>query len=257
MPSTLTPRATTAPARPAATRQPPGLKVIFFTEMWERFSYYGMRALLVIYLVNAVGNTRDDALTLYGVYTGLVYLTPLFGGALADRLLGQRRAAVIGGTVMMLGHFAMAFSGLLHVALGLLILGNGLFKPNTSAMVGGLYEDQDDPRRAGGYSIYYMGVNVGAFLAPFVAGTLGQSVGWHWGFAAAGVGMLLGLTQLLLQQKSLGRAGLAPAQGPVGVADIGLVAGWSAGCLAMVEAAVQGWTCPSLGLDCGTKNLRR
>ena len=229
------------PVRPATTRQPRGLKVIFFTEMWERFSYYGMRALLVLYLVNAVGYSRDDALALYGLYTGLVYLTPLIGGALADRLLGQRRAAVIGGTVMMLGHFAMAFEGLLHVALGLLIVGNGLFKPNTSAMVGGLYEHEDDPRRAGGYSIFYMGVNVGAFLAPLVAGTLGQTVGWHWGFAAAGVGMFFGLAQLLWQQEALGRAGLAAHQGPVGRGDTGLILAWCAGCVALVVVALQAW----------------
>ncbi|MFO1251114.1 MAG: peptide MFS transporter [Inhella sp.] len=223
------------------TRQPPGIKVIFFTEMWERFSYYGMRALLVLYLVNALGYERANALALYGIYTGLVYLTPLIGGAFADRYLGQRRAAVIGGTVMMLGHFAMAFEPLLHLALGLLIVGNGFFKPNTTAMVGHLYNGEDDPRRAGGYSIFYMGVNLGAFLAPLVAGTLGQKLGWHWGFGAAGVGMLLGLCQFLWQQPLLGRAGLMPQQGPVGKADIGLILGWSAGCFAFVFGALQAW----------------
>eukprot|EP01137_Pigoraptor_chileana_P007765 Opistho-2@53773 len=141
-----------AGATPARLRQPAGLKVIFFTEMWERFSYYGMRALLVLYLVNALGYQRQDALALYGLYTGLVYLTPMIGGAFADRYLGKRRAAVIGGAVMMLGHLAMAFEPLLHVALGLIILGNGFFKPNTTSMVGDLYESEQDPRRAGGYS---------------------------------------------------------------------------------------------------------
>src|SRR5450755_3841173 len=128
---------------------PPGLKVIFFTEMWERFSYYGMRALLVLYLVKALGYSRPDALELYGIYTGLVYLTPLLGGYLADRYLGIRPAAVIGAIIMMLGHFAMAFPTLLHMALGLLIVGNGFFKPNTSSMVGMLYGERD-PRRDGG-----------------------------------------------------------------------------------------------------------
>ena len=230
-----------APTSPQTTRQPAGIKVIFFTEMWERFSYYGMRALLVLYLVNAVGYSRENALALYGTYTGLVYLTPLIGGALADRYLGKRRAAVIGGAVMMLGHFAMAFAPLLYVALGLLIVGNGLFKPNTSSMVGDLYEGENDPRRAGGYSIFYMGVNLGAFIAPLVAGTLGQTVGWHWGFGAAGVGMLLGLTQFLWQQPALGRAGLMATQGPVGRADAGLVAVWTAGCVALVVGALQLW----------------
>lgn len=223
------------------TAQPPGIKVIFFTEMWERFSYYGMRALLVLYLVNALGYQRDNALMLYGIYTGLVYLTPLIGGAFADRYLGKRRAAIIGGTVMMFGHFAMAFEPLLHVALGLIIVGNGFFKPNTAAMVGDLYPSEDDPRRAGGYSIYYMGVNLGAFLAPLVAGTLGEKVGWHWGFGAAGVGMFFGLMQFIWQQKPLGRAGLLPHQGPVVWGDAPLIAAWSAACVAFVVGSLQVW----------------
>ncbi len=202
-----------------ALQHPAGLKVIFMAEMWERFSYYGMRALLVVYCVNALGLQRADALALYGLYTGLVYLTPLVGGALADRWLGTRHAAVIGGAIMMLGHFAMAFEPLLHLALGLLVIGNGFFKPNTSALVGMLYA-QDDPRRAGGYTIFYMGVNVGAFLAPLVAGTLGQTVGWHYGFASAGVGMALGLVVLLRWQHLLGDAGLRPGQPPVGWRDV-------------------------------------
>jgi POT family proton-dependent oligopeptide transporter len=239
--TTLTPGATSAEATAAETRQPPGIKVIFFTEMWERFSYYGMRALLVLYLVNALGYSRDNALALYGIYTGLVYLTPLIGGAFADRYLGKRRAAVIGGTVMMLGHFAMAFEPLLHLALGLLIVGNGFFKPNTTAMVGDLYRGEDDPRRAGGYSIFYMGVNLGAFLSPLIAGTLGEKLGWHWGFGAAGVGMALGLVQFLWQQKDLGRAGLMPHQEAITAKDFPLIAAWSAGCFAFVFGALQAW----------------
>ena len=224
-----------------ALKQPIGLRTIFLTEMWERFSYYGMRALLVLYLVNALGYERPDALALYGLYTGLVYFTPLIGGALADRHLGKRRAAVIGGTVMMLGHFAMAFEPLLHLALGLLIVGNGLFKPNTTAMVGELYDDENDPRRAGGYSIFYMGVNLGAFLSPIVAGTLGEKLGWHWGFAAAGVGMALGLAQFVAGQGRLGRAGLMPTQQPLSRADIVPTLAWSAGCVALVLAVIAAW----------------
>ncbi|MCX9155364.1 peptide MFS transporter [Niveibacterium sp. 24ML] len=192
-------------------RHPPGLKVIFFTEMWERFSYYGMRALLVLYLVNALHYERKDALELYGIYTGLVYLTPLLGGYLADKYLGMRQGAVIGGLIMMLGHFAMAFEPLLHLALGLLILGNGFFKPNTSSMVGKLYREHD-PRRDGGYTIFYMGINLGAFFSPLIAGTLGEKVGWHWGFGSAGVGMAIGVFVLLRWQHLLGDAGLRPGQ---------------------------------------------
>jgi POT family proton-dependent oligopeptide transporter len=192
-------------------RHPPGLKVIFLTEMWERFSYYGMRALLVLYLVKSLGYARADALELYGIYTALVYLTPLLGGTLADRYLGIRPGAVIGAIVMMCGHFAMAFPSLLHVALGLLVVGNGFFKPNTSTMVGLLYRAHD-PRRDGGYTIFYMGINLGAFFSPLVAGTLGERLGWHWGFASAGIGMAIGLVTLLNWQHLLGDAGLPAGQ---------------------------------------------
>ncbi len=180
--------------------------MIFLTEMWERFSYYGMRALLVLYLVNALGFERADALELYGVYTGLVYLSPLVGGYLADRYLGHRKAIVIGGITMALGHFAMAFEPLLYLALGLLITGNGFFKPNMATLLGSLYRE-NDPRRDGGFTIYYMGVNLGAFLSPLVAGTLGERVGWHYGFASAGVGMCFGIAQFLYGQGKLGNAG--------------------------------------------------
>ncbi|WP_374569061.1 peptide MFS transporter [Ideonella sp.] len=214
-----------ASAAPAADARQPvaALAVIFLTEMWERFSYYGMRALLVLYLVNALGYPRGDALQLYGLYTGLVYITPLIGGMLADRWLGARLAAVVGAAIMMLGHFAMAFPSLLHLALGLLVVGNGFFKPNTTAMVGMLYESEHDPRRAAGYTYFYMGVNLGAFLAPFGAGTLGQLVGWHWGFASAGVGMAIGMVVLCLGQRWLGGAGLREGRGAVGWKDAPLV----------------------------------
>ena len=220
--------------------QPLGLAVIFFTEMWERFSYYGMRALLVLYLVNSLGYKREDALEIYGTYTGLVYVTPLIGGWIADRWLGMRKAAVIGGTVMMLGHFAMAVPSLLHVALGLLIVGNGFFKPNTSSMVGELYEGVDDPRRDGGYSIFYMGINLGAFLSPFICGTLGESKnwGWHYGFASAGVGMLLGLVTLLSFQSVIGRAGLREGQGPISWKNAPGILAWAAASIGVVYAGL-------------------
>ncbi|MGM9488668.1 peptide MFS transporter [Ideonella sp. YS5] len=243
----MTASTTTLPAVAAAgtseRRQPAGLKVIFLTEMWERFSYYGMRALLVLYLVNALGMPRSDALELYGLYTGLVYITPLAGGLMADRWLGARLAAVIGAAIMMLGHFAMAVPSLLHLAMGLLIVGNGLFKPNTTSMVGMLYPDEADPRRAGGYTIFYMGVNLGAFLSPLVAGTLGERLGWHWGFASAGVGMAIGMAVLCLGQRLLGRAGLREGQSPVGWKDAPLVVGFCVASIVGVLAllAVAPW----------------
>ena len=171
---------------------PSGLSTLFFTEMWERFSYYGMRALLVLYLVNALEVPRSDALSIYATYTALVYLTPIIGGYLADRWLGAQSAVLVGSLLMALGHFAMAVPSLLYVALGLLVAGNGFFKPNISTMVGRLY-DEGDPRRDSGFTIFYMGINLGAFLSPLVCGTLGEKLGWHYGFAAAGVGMLFGL----------------------------------------------------------------
>jgi POT family proton-dependent oligopeptide transporter len=194
------------------THHPRGLYTLFFTEMWERFSYYGMRALLVLYLVNALDYPRSEALSLYATYTGLVYLTPIVGGYLADRWLGSRRAILVGAIVMALGHFAMAVPALLHLALGLLVAGNGFFKPNISTLVGSLYT-ANDPRRDGGFTIFYMGINLGAFLSPLVCGTLGERFGWHYGFAAAGVGMLLGLGVFVAGQARLGTAGFAPARG--------------------------------------------
>ncbi len=188
---------------------PRGLYVLFGAEMWERFSYYGMRALLVLYLTKRLGMVRADALDIYAIYTGLVYLTPLLGGIMADRYLGQRKAILIGGSLMALGHFAMAFEPLLNMALGLLILGNGFFKPNISTMVGQLYA-QGDPRRDGAYTIFYMGINLGAFFSPLVCGTLGEKLGWHYGFGAAGVGMVFGLATFVVMQNVLGRGGYPP-----------------------------------------------
>ncbi|HEX4511834.1 MAG TPA: peptide MFS transporter [Burkholderiaceae bacterium] len=225
-----------------ATRgQPRGLRVIFLTEMWERFSYYGMRALLVLYLVHALHYDSLDAQAMYGVYTGLVYLTPMVGGWIADRWLGNRLAAVIGGTVMMLGHFAMAVPSLLYVALGLLIIGNGLFKPNTSSMVGELYDSVEDTRLDGGYTIFYMGINLGAFLAPLICGTLGEKVGWHYGFASAGVGMAIGLFTLIFFQRSIGRAGLRAGQSPIAWKDVPIVAIFVVASIALVYGTLAVW----------------
>lgn len=230
---------------PLSKAQPAGLRVLFLTEMWERFSFYGMRALLVIYLVNALGYSRENALALYGIYTGLVYFTPILGGALADRYLGQRQAVVVGGLIMVAGHFAMAFEPLLHFALGLIIVGNGFFKPNVSSMVGDLYADKTDPRRAGGYSIFYMGINLGAFIAPLIAGTLGEKLGWHYGFAVAGIGMALGLVQLIRGQHLLGRAGLKAHQSGVSWADARRIVVWASASILTVAAVIVAW--PVLG----------
>jgi len=169
---------------------------LFVTEMWERFSYYGMRAILVLYLVNALKWDTAHAANLYGTYTMLVYLTPVVGGYLADRFIGTRRSLVIGSIVIALGHFTLAFPGMtaFYLGLALIILGTGFFKSNVSTMVGQIYRE-GDARRDAGFTIFYMGINVGGFLGPLVCGGLAQSsrLGWHYGFAAAGVGMLLGL----------------------------------------------------------------
>jgi POT family proton-dependent oligopeptide transporter len=199
--------------KPGLINHPRGLYVLFFTEMWERFSYYGMRALLVLYLVSALEFTRDHALEIYATYTALVYLSPILGGYLADRCLGKRRAVLAGAIVMALGHFAMAFPALLYTALGLLIAGNGFFKPNISTMVGSLYGEHDN-RRDAGFTVFYMGINLGGFLAPLVCGTLGEKVGWHYGFGAAGVGMLVGLWVFSRGGHSLGSAGLPHGRRP-------------------------------------------
>jgi proton-dependent oligopeptide transporter, POT family len=178
----------------SVSKHPPGLYVLFFTEMWERFSYYGMRALLVLYMIKGLQFSQATSSQIYGYYTGLVYATPILGGLIADRLLGYRRTILVGGTLMMIGHFLMAVEKIpfFFAALGFLILGNGAFKPNISTLVGKLYK-KGDPRRDAGFTIFYMGINVGAFFSPLVCGTLGEKYGWGWGFGAAGVGMLIGL----------------------------------------------------------------
>jgi proton-dependent oligopeptide transporter, POT family len=183
-------------------RHPTGLYVLFFTEMWERFSYYGMRSLLVYYMIKHLQFTQEQSSRIYGLYTGFVYFTPLFGGLLADRFLGQRRTVMVGGVLMAIGHFLMAVESLFYPALIFLILGNGAFKPNISTQVGALYLPGDN-RRDRAFSIFYMGINLGAFFSPLVCGTLGEKVGFHWGFAAAGVGMVIGLLVYLWGQKHL------------------------------------------------------
>lgn len=177
---------------------PKGLGLLFVVEMWERFSYYGMRALLVLYLVHHLKWSDGDASRLYGMYTGLVYLTPLIGGYLADAFIGTRRSLVIGSIIIAAGHFSLAFQTMpmFYLGLALIIIGTGFFKPNVSTMVGQIYRE-GDVRRDSGFTIFYMGINLGAFLAPLVCGWLGQTIGWHYGFGAAGVGMVLGLLTYL------------------------------------------------------------
>jgi POT family proton-dependent oligopeptide transporter len=218
---------------------PRGLYVLFFTEMWERFSYYGMRGLLKLYMVNylfvasrqilqggdahspgnpslvlgweTIRNWIDanpaspvgaHASVIYGWYTGLVYLTPLLGGYIADKYWGQRKTVYLGGLLMAIGHFLMAFENWFFIALFFLIIGNGAFKPNISTQVGNLYAE-GDPRRDGAFTIFYMGINLGAFICNLICGTLAATVGWHYGFGAAGVGMLIGLVVYFFGQKYL------------------------------------------------------
>ncbi len=192
---------------------PQGLYTLFGTEAWERFSYYGMRALLVLYLVNKIGLPRAEALEIYGLYTGLVYLTPLLGGYLADKILGRRKAVLIGGIIMGLGQIALMSVPTLYLGLGLLIAGNGFFKPNISTMVGGLYREGDN-RRDGAFTIFYMGINLGALWSPIVCGNLGERVSWAVGFGSAALGMTFGLLQFVWGQKNLGGTGLPPGRLP-------------------------------------------
>ena len=188
---------------------PRGLATLFFTEMWERFSYYGMRALLTLYMTGSVmqpglGFPDAKATHIYGLYTMSVYLMGIPGGFIADRFLGHYRAVLLGGIIIATGHFAMAVPGLpfFYTGLGLIILGTGLLKPNVSTMVGTLYT-RDDPRRDAGFSLFYMGINLGAFIAPLITGWLGQKINWHIGFAAAGFGMVIGIIQYVYGRKYL------------------------------------------------------
>ncbi|PSU50964.1 dipeptide/tripeptide permease [Photobacterium frigidiphilum] len=204
---------------------PKGLFLLFGTELWERFSYYAMRAILVLYLTDktingGLGWSTQDALNLYGIYTGLVYITPLIGGWIADNFLGQRRSIIIGGVLMALGQFTLALPHSMidpnavtafYLGLALLIVGNGLFKPNISTMVGDLYQDGDH-RRDGAFTIFYMGINLGSLLAGIIAGTASMNYGWKAGFLTAGIGMVISLvTQLIFAERILGNIGKVPA----------------------------------------------
>ena len=206
------------PTGPEWFGHPRGLFVCFATEMWERFSFYGMKYLLVLFLVQHHLFTDGEALRILGVYTALVYATPLLGGIVSDRYLGQTHAVKLGGILLVLGHCAMAFEGIpasetvggdivrdqeaikvFYFALALIVVGVGLLKPNISTVVGRLYED-DDPRRDGGFTIFYMGINVGAASAALLCGWLASAYGWSYGFGAAGIGMLIGLVIFSLGQ---------------------------------------------------------
>ncbi len=191
---------------------PRGLTVLFLTEMWEIFSLHGMRALLVYYMTKQLMIHQGKASLIYGVYTAALYLTPIFGGMISDRWLGRHRAVLLGGSIMALGHFMMASEALLFPALAVIALGNGFFLPNLPSQIPGLY-GPGDPRAGAAFNVYYVGANLGACLAPLVCGTLGETLGWHWGFAAAGVGMLGGLTIYVLGAGEL-PADVVPARAP-------------------------------------------
>jgi POT family proton-dependent oligopeptide transporter len=223
-PTSPSPRpAPTEPAAPNADEpflgQPHSLFTLFFVEMWERFSYYGMRALLVFYMTKGfLGYEDARAYRVYGAYTALVYATPFIGGILADRLMGQRRAVILGGLLMAAGHLLMTIEqpAIFYTALAFLIVGNGFFKPNISTMVGSLYPE-GSPKRDGGFTIFYMGINLGAALSPLLCGYVGETWGWHYGFGLATLGMLAGLATFVAP------AGLARAL--IGITAIATVAG--------------------------------
>ena len=200
-------------------KHPKGLYILFFTEMWERFSYYGMRAILTLYMITkAAGNNPglgwDDAfaLSIYGWYTMAVYVMSIPGGIIADRWLGQKKTVLLGGVLLVFGHSVLAIDAIWAFAAGLIliVLGVGGLKPNISTMVGGLYKE-GDPKRDHGFTIFYIGINIGAFLAALVVGGIGEIYGWHYGFGLAGIGMTLGLVQYLYGQKYLKGVGESPA----------------------------------------------
>lgn len=196
---------------------PRGLATLFFTEMWERFSYYGMRALLLLYMVTSIekgglGLDEKTSGAIYGLYTMLVYLLALPGGWIADNLFGLRKTVFYGACIISAGHFLLLFPFMQTFFLGLLfiVIGTGMLKPNISSLVGELYLPEENARRDAGYSIFFMGINIGAFLAPFITGYFGEKVNWHYGFAAAGIGMLLGIIQYKISEHRLGDKGLPP-----------------------------------------------
>ena len=188
---------------------PKGLFICFLTEMWERFSYYGMRALLILYLTKHWEFTDTTSYLIYAAYTSLVYITPVLGGMLADQILGSKKAVTFGAILLVFGHLGMAIENseqIFYLSLALIVSGVGYLKPNISTMVGALYEEGDS-RRDSGFTIFYMGINIGAFTATLLCGYLGEEIGWAYGFGAAGIGMLFGLMIFLWGQKYL--AGLA------------------------------------------------
>ncbi|HEU4497955.1 MAG TPA: peptide MFS transporter [Sphingomicrobium sp.] len=235
---------------PEALGHPKGLYMLFFAEMWERFSYYGMRALLIFYLTKHWLFADDKSNLIYGAYTSLVYITPVLGGYLADRYLGQRKAVLFGGILLMIGHFLMAFEGIqgltdpvakqadpfinvFWAALAFIIVGSGFLKANISVMVGQLY-NLTDTRRDGAYTIFYMGINLGAAVGTILVGYLGETIGWAYGFGLAGIGMLAGLIVFVLGRKSLHGAGEPPVRADgskvsdvmlygVGIAAVGVI----------------------------------
>ncbi|MBW1601881.1 peptide MFS transporter [Streptomyces sp. JJ66] len=197
---------------------PRGMATLFMTEMWERFSWYGMRAILVLYLIEGVldGPLEDRkalAAAIYGVYNAVVYMTSMPGGWVADRLWGARKTVLVGGIIIACGHYVLAIpnDAVFFLGLALIAAGTGLLKPNISAMVGGLYEGQSSARRDAGFTLFYMAINIGALAAPLVVGTLGQKVNWHLGFGVAGVGMTLAVVQYVLGGRHLGEVGRVPA----------------------------------------------
>ena len=264
----------TAPATPFATHEigglgghPRGLTTLFFTEMWERFSYYGMRALLILFMTKTAAEgglafETKKAAGIYGTYTMSVYLLSILGGFIADNFIGARRAVLVGGTIIATGHFTMAVGTIetFYAGLVLIALGTGLLKPNISTMVGSLYRPSDE-RRDAGFSIFYMGINLGAFLSPLVTGYLAQSEGWkarlatwgidpvhswHWGFGAAGVGMTLGLIVYVLQRERLAHVGHAPAPEADGSRPWGKLALVALASLALIAAMKASDTYPVL-----------
>lgn len=236
---------------------PVGLFLLFLVEMWERFSYYGMRALLVLYLIAKTtgdekgfnpgrGWSESDASSLYGWYTGLAYLFPIFGGMIADKFIGTHRSMLVGGTLISIGHIILGLSGLgplehsqtgmslFITGLAVIVLGTGHFKPTVSVMVGQLYK-LGDPRRDAAYTIFYMGINLGAFLCAFVCGTLGEKVGWHWGFGSAAVGMILGMIAYMIGRPTfLGRVGESSNPDATRMS-------WMFLCISLALSAAFGW----------------
>jgi proton-dependent oligopeptide transporter, POT family len=256
-PATVPARGSIASTDRAFFGHPRGLGLLAAAEMWERFSYYGMRAILVLYLTKALHWSAGDASRLYGAYTGAVYLTPMIGGYLADRFLGTRRSLVVGGIIIAIGHFLLVFDNMTTFYAGLIcvVIGTGFFKPNVSTMVGQLY-NEGDPRRDAGFTIFYSCFNFGAFLAPLVCGYLAEDsrYGWHLGFGAAGVGMVLGLIVYLLgRDKYLPGIGLAPDHrrdaetaaeiGELGIPSYGRNAAFGAigGALIAIAASSKTW----------------